>query len=120
MDVTEVILRDHEWFRRQFITLFDLATGTDPDVPAIEALWNPLAARLDVHAAGEEAIFYPQLLARPEPEVRRIAQRYVDEMGGLREDFAAYTRRWTSSQWCSSTQLRCASSRPRSSNPGAK
>ena len=24
MDVTEVILRDHEWFRRQFIALFDL------------------------------------------------------------------------------------------------
>ena len=36
---------------------------TDPDLAAIEAIWEPLAARLDVHAAAEEEIFYPQLLA---------------------------------------------------------
>ena len=68
MDVTEVILRDHEWFRRQFVALFDLADESAPDVAALTAIWEPLAARLDVHAAGEEAIFYPQLLARGEDD----------------------------------------------------
>jgi hypothetical protein len=68
MDVTEVILRDHEWFRRQFIALFDFADESAPDVAAMAAIWEPLAARLDVHAAAEEAIFYPQLLARGEDD----------------------------------------------------
>lgn len=63
MDVTEVILRDHAWFRDRFIALYDLRAGSPADVEAISAVWEPLAARLDVHAAGEEAIFYPQLLA---------------------------------------------------------
>jgi hypothetical protein len=66
VDVTDVILRDHAWFRAQFIALYDLREGSPPDVEAITALWEPLAARLDVHAAGEEEIFYPQLLARGE------------------------------------------------------
>ena len=68
MDVTEVILRDHEWFRRQFIALYDLRVDASPDVAAIRAIWDPLAARLDVHAAAEEEIFYPQLLARGEDD----------------------------------------------------
>ncbi len=71
MDVTEVILRDHAWFRAQFIALYDLLTGSPQDVPAISAVWEPLATRLDVHAAGEEELFYPHLLARgqdPEDE----------------------------------------------------
>jgi hypothetical protein len=67
MDVTEVILRDHEWFRRQFIALFDLRDGP-ADVAAIRDVWQPLADRLDVHAAAEEEIFYPQLLARGEDD----------------------------------------------------
>jgi hypothetical protein len=66
VDVTEVILRDHAWFRAQFIALYDLRADSPPDVEAISAVWEPLATRLDVHAAAEEAIFYPQLLARGE------------------------------------------------------
>lgn len=89
MDVTEVILRDHEWFRRQFIALFDLETASAPDVEAIEAVWGPLAARLDVHAAAEEAIFYPQLLARgeddPEDETVDAIGDHNDIRDGVRE-----------------------------------
>jgi len=61
-----VILRDHAWFREQFVALYDLRAASPPDVEAISAIWDPLAARLDVHAAGEEQIFYPELLARGE------------------------------------------------------
>lgn len=66
MDVTEVILRDHAWFRAQFIALYDFQAQSPPDVQAIEAIWAPLAARLDVHAIAEEEIFYPHLLAQGE------------------------------------------------------
>jgi len=69
MDVTEVILRDHEWFRRQFIALFDLYVESAPDVAAIAALWDPLAARLDVHAAAEPLRITPEPEAAPAPVV---------------------------------------------------
>ena len=62
-DITTLILDDHNWFRRQFAALDDLQAQTPLDTDAVSALWEPLAARLDVHAIAEEQIFYPQLLA---------------------------------------------------------
>ena len=56
-DITDLILADHEWFRRQFFYL-DEATTVDE----LTAIWEPLATRLDEHADAEERIFYPALL----------------------------------------------------------
>lgn len=58
-DITQLILDDHETFRRQFAALDD-AEGPEQ----LRAIWEPLAALLDVHAVAEETIFYPQLLRR--------------------------------------------------------
>ena len=57
LDVTALILTDHETLRRQFALLDDAR-----DNDALSAVWNGLARMLDVHAACEEEIFYPQLL----------------------------------------------------------
>ncbi|MHA6794562.1 hemerythrin domain-containing protein [Pseudonocardia bannensis] len=61
-DITQLILDDHEWFRREFAALDDLRAQTPMDADALRSVWEPLAARLDVHAIAEEEIFYPQLL----------------------------------------------------------
>jgi hypothetical protein len=61
-DITKLIMDDHAWFREQFAALDELQAQTPLDVAAVEKLWTPLAARLDVHAIAEERIFYPQLL----------------------------------------------------------
>jgi Hemerythrin HHE cation binding domain len=58
-DITQLILDDHETFRREFAALDDTH---DPE--ELKAIWEPLATLLDVHAVAEEAIFYPQLLRR--------------------------------------------------------
>jgi hypothetical protein len=58
-DITQLILDDHETFRREFAALDD---ANEPE--QLRAIWEPLAALLEVHAAAEEAIFYPQLLRR--------------------------------------------------------
>lgn len=58
-DITQLILDDHETFRRQFAAL-----DTTDEPEQLSAIGEPLAALLDVHAAAEEAIFYPQLLRR--------------------------------------------------------
>jgi hypothetical protein len=58
-DITQLILDDHETFRREFAALDD---ADEPE--QLREIWEPLAALLEVHAAAEEAIFYPQLLRR--------------------------------------------------------
>ncbi|MFP5073164.1 hemerythrin domain-containing protein [Pseudonocardia nantongensis] len=65
-DITTLILDDHAWFRRQFAALDELQARADTDPRELARLWDPLAARLDVHAIAEEKIFYPQLLAHAE------------------------------------------------------
>ena len=56
-DITALILSEHEAFRRSFTEIEQL---TDPD--ELGQRWRELADQLEVHAAGEETIFYPELL----------------------------------------------------------
>jgi Hemerythrin HHE cation binding domain len=56
--VTDIIRLDHIWFRSQFAAL-DAARG---DAATLTSVWSVLSARLEVHAAAEEALFYPRLL----------------------------------------------------------
>ena len=82
-DITQLILDDHETFRRQFAALDD-ANGPEQ----LRAIWEPLAALLDVHAVAEEAIFYPQLLRRgddAEDETVDAIGDHNDIRDGVRE-----------------------------------
>lgn len=63
-DITELILDDHERFRRAFARLDELQADPDTSVDQLSDAWAPLADLLDVHAAAEEEIFYPHLLRR--------------------------------------------------------
>ena len=56
-DITTLILSEHEGFRRTFAEIEQL---TDPE--ELGRRWRELADQLEVHAAGEEQIFYPELL----------------------------------------------------------
>jgi hypothetical protein len=56
-DITTLILSEHEGFRRTFAEIEQL---TDPE--ELGRRWRELADSLEVHAAGEEQIFYPELL----------------------------------------------------------
>ncbi len=72
-DITALILDEHTWFREQFAALDDLQAADPLDTDAVRAVWEPLAARLDVHAIAEEQIFYPQLLTKGEdPEAETL------------------------------------------------
>ena len=59
MDITDLILDDHHEQRR----LFAILEQVDPrDMETLRAVWGRLAAFLELHAAAEEEIFYPELL----------------------------------------------------------
>jgi hypothetical protein len=59
VDITQLILDDHQEQRRLFAILEQVDRS---DTEALAAVWGRLAAFLEVHAAAEEAIFYPVLL----------------------------------------------------------
>src|SRR4051794_41409715 len=60
-DICDLILDDHEIFRRRFAELDDERRS---DVAVVCALWAPLAEHLERHANAEEDLFYPALLRR--------------------------------------------------------
>jgi hypothetical protein len=59
MDITQLILDDHHEQRRLFAILEQIDRS---DTGTLEAIWARLSAFLEVHAAAEEEIFYPELL----------------------------------------------------------
>ncbi|PZS16998.1 MAG: cation-binding protein [Acidimicrobiales bacterium] len=61
MDITELILVDHDRQRRGF-ALSDEAQGAKADNETVQAIWDGLAVLLDAHADAEEKFFYPRLL----------------------------------------------------------
>jgi hypothetical protein len=59
MDITDLILDEHNEQRRLFLEIDDLANG---DKAALQAVWSRLQGLLDRHAEAEERFFYPELL----------------------------------------------------------
>jgi hypothetical protein len=59
VDITQLILDDHHEQRRLFAILEQIDQG---DTATLSAIWDRLAAFLELHAQAEEEIFYPQLL----------------------------------------------------------
>jgi len=59
VDITQLILDDHNEQRRLFAMLQEIAPD---EAAALRSVWNRLAALLEVHAAAEERLFYPALL----------------------------------------------------------
>jgi Hemerythrin HHE cation binding domain len=59
MDITQLILDDHHEQRRLFSIIEQIGSS---DTGSLAAVWGRLATFLEVHAAAEEQIFYPELL----------------------------------------------------------
>jgi hypothetical protein len=103
-DICDLILDEHETFRRRFA---DLDAHRDTDADTLGTLWQPLAELLDRHAAAEEGVFYPQLLAqgvKPEDETDDA----IDDHNAIRDAVADAARHTPGSQqwWSAVTQDR--------------
>ena len=58
-DITVLIRTEHEAFRRAFTEIEQLTDNEE-----LGRRWRELADQLEVHAAGEEEVFYPALLKK--------------------------------------------------------
>lgn len=91
-DITELILDDHEWFRRRFAQLDELRAAGNTDATALREAWQPLADHLDVHAVAEEEIFYPQLLRRGGEEAPEETLDAIGDHNDIRDGLHAAAR----------------------------
>lgn len=53
---------------------------------------------LTQHLKREDWLLYPKLRSSQRPELRELATRFSDELGGLEDRFAAYGRQWTTTR----------------------
>ncbi len=82
-DITVLIEREHDNFRRQFAALDDLS---DPD--ELQQAWSSLADLLEVHASGEEVVLYPRLVRADEHAVEE-AEHAVRDHNEIRDSVRA-------------------------------
>jgi hypothetical protein len=79
VDITQLILDDHYEQRR----LFAILEQVDPaDRDTLRAVWDRLAAFLELHAQAEEEIFYPELL-RVGTSARRTGQVEAETLDAI-------------------------------------
>ena len=76
MDITQLILDDHHEQRRLFAILEQIDRT---DTGSLSAVWDRLAAFLELHAQAEEEIFYPELLQVGIASRRRAGVEPVDK-----------------------------------------
>ncbi|MDQ6627531.1 MAG: hemerythrin domain-containing protein [Pseudomonadota bacterium] len=85
IDITALILADHEWFRCRFTALDD-ARKAD-----LHAVWGPLARHLETHASAEESVFCPRLLERSDEDAEEANDALRDH-NKIRDAIAAADR----------------------------
>lgn len=83
-DITQLILNDHETFRREFARLDELR-ASKAGQSELARLWQPLADLLDVHAEAEEEIFYPSLLRSDADEAREETLDAIGDHNDIRD-----------------------------------
>jgi len=81
VDISQLILDDHHEQRRLFAILEQVSRT---DVETLSLLWGRLGTFLELHAAAEEAIFYPALL-RVGVAARRQAGAEAETLDAIRD-----------------------------------
>jgi nitrite reductase/ring-hydroxylating ferredoxin subunit len=82
-DITVLIVREHDSFRRQFAAL---EQTSDPQ--ELQQAWSALADLLEIHASGEEAVLYPTLV-RADEQTSEEAEHAVRDHNEIRHSVRA-------------------------------
>ncbi len=75
-----------------------LRPGPSPaDPKALRTLLSGLAGKLSVHLAMEDKALYPRMIEANHADSKALAQKFMNEMGGLGDAFSAYNKKWQAS-----------------------
>lgn len=79
--------------------LMDIVAAPQPPRPTeLASVRGMLRDTLIRHLKCEDWALYPRLKASGDPELNRLANEFVEEMGHIAADFAAYDARWTAEE----------------------
>jgi Hemerythrin HHE cation binding domain len=81
VDITQLILDDHHEQRRLFAILEQIDRA---DTKTLAEVWARLSAFLEVHAAAEEEVFYPELL-RAGRRAGRVGSTEEETLDAIRD-----------------------------------
>lgn len=93
-----------ESFRSQHIDLLNIAgeisehlnvDELSKDAGPTRHLLSNLLGKLSVHLSMEDKILYPQLTNHSDSNVKTMAKKFIDEMGGIGEAVKNYKSKWT-------------------------
>lgn len=65
-----------------------------PAPAAFERVRREFVVELKRHLRHEDAVLYPRLLQSPDGHVRAAARQFLDEVGGLAQQFEEFCKRW--------------------------
>jgi len=82
-DITEMILDDHDWFRRRFLLLAELRDDASR-VDEAGKVWDELSRHLEVHASAEEEHFYPSMARRADDAEASATEDAVGDHDDIR------------------------------------
>jgi len=68
--------------------------GVAADVHGVRSRVAGFLGKVGVHLAMEDKALYPKLLDSADLKVRRTAERFVKELGGLSDQLNAYNAEW--------------------------
>lgn len=60
----------------------------------IRDLLSDLFGKLNVHLVIEDKSLYPGLIKNPDDNVKKVAQKFIEEMGSIGEAVKAYKQEW--------------------------
>jgi hypothetical protein len=94
MDITDLVLNDHHRQRQAFALLDDIPAT---DTVQLAAVWGDLARFLEVHAAAEEEVLYPEVLRHSDPDAEETKDAIGDH-NKIRDAIAAAAKAETGSE----------------------
>ncbi len=90
-------------FREQHDELLKIATeiashldvdALAKDASKVRSLLSRLLGVLSIHLSMEDKSLYPRLLAHDDVAIKSMAQRFMDEMGGIGKVLEEYKTKW--------------------------
>ncbi len=98
-------MRRTDSYRRQHDDLLQVASEISGKLNAqklaenateVRTLLSKLLGKLNVHLAAEDKALYPRLLNAGDPEAKKLAERYISEMGNIAGVVKSYAQKWPS------------------------
>ena len=88
--------RQHVDIRKNVSAILDIIDGQDMDsnINELTTHINILSGRLLIHLSTEDKFLYPDLLNSTSIEIKKLAEKYIQEMSGLANKFNDFKNRF--------------------------